>query len=41
MFCQEEVGALHKQFRDIELALENDDLRVNHQLKEILAYGIQ
>ena len=34
-----EVGVLHKQFRDIELALENDDLRVNHQLKEILAYA--
>ncbi len=33
----EDVGALSKQFRDIELELEKEDLNVNQQLKEILA----
>ncbi|TDI67650.1 MAG: hypothetical protein E2O88_07610 [Bacteroidetes bacterium] len=32
-----EVGGLQRQFRDIELALENDDLSVNRRLKQILA----
>jgi len=34
-----EVESLKKQFREIELALESDDLVVNRQLKEIVSYA--
>lgn len=36
-FLPEDASALLRQFHDIELAFEKDDLRVNHQLKKILA----
>jgi predicted HAD superfamily hydrolase len=35
----EDVGALLRQFRNIELAIEKNDLSVNHHLKKILTHA--